>query len=195
VVTGDASGHGIGAGLLMAIVNATLKLAIELDPSPAQVARLVNRVLVRTGDHRAFMTLFYGLLDPATGHLDYVCAGHPFPLLRRSGGDVLELGTGCLPLGLRDHLRLQPGSVELCPGDLLVLFSDGIPEAAHRASGTDFGFDRLRHLVEPGGTPQQVHHRILADLDLFLRGEPRADDVSLVVVGREVELPPVPGTG
>jgi sigma-B regulation protein RsbU (phosphoserine phosphatase) len=138
------------------------------------------------------MTLFYGLLDPGTGSLEYVCAGHPFPLLRRRDGEVLEAGSPCLPLGLRDGLELSPGRLEIGHGDRLVLFSDGIPEAVHRASDTDFGFDRLRRLVELGGPPQEVHDRIMADLDRFLRGEPRADDVSLVVIGRDPELPPLP---
>ncbi|OFV83122.1 MAG: hypothetical protein A2Y78_00410, partial [Acidobacteria bacterium RBG_13_68_16] len=94
LVIGDASGHGMAAGLLMAIANAALKLAIEVDPLPERVAALLNRVLCRTGDRRAFMSLFYGLLTPSSGHLEYVCAGHPFPLLRRAAGEVEELGKG-----------------------------------------------------------------------------------------------------
>lgn len=91
---GDASGHGMAAGLLMAVANASLKTALDLDPAPGRVASLLNRTLYRTGDRRAFMTFFYGLLEPRTGVLEYVCAGHPFPLLRRQAGEVLELGEG-----------------------------------------------------------------------------------------------------
>ncbi|MGB6639620.1 MAG: SpoIIE family protein phosphatase, partial [Thermoanaerobaculia bacterium] len=69
LLIGDASGHGIAAGLLMAIANATLKTALDLDPEPRAVASLLNGALFRTGDRRAFMTLFYGLLDPESGHL------------------------------------------------------------------------------------------------------------------------------
>jgi hypothetical protein len=79
VVMGDASGHGISAGLLMAIANSALKLGFDSDPDPVSVAGLVNRALCRTGGRRAFMTLFCGVLEPETGRLRFVCAGHPTP--------------------------------------------------------------------------------------------------------------------
>jgi hypothetical protein len=185
LIAGDASGHGMAAGLLMAIANATLKLALDVDPTPENVANMLNRVLVRTGGSRAFMTLFVGILEPATGGLDFVCAGHPFPLLRRASDQIEEIGSGCLPLGIRPEVGLKPGRVELGHGDILAVYSDGVPEAVKVSTGADFGFERLRRLVELGGTPQQIHDRILHDLELFLDGEPRTDDVSLVVIGRD----------
>src|SRR5262245_45518563 len=94
---GDASGHGMAAGLVMAIANATLKTALDLDPSPERVLALLNRTLCRTGTKRTFMSVFYAVLTPETGELEYVCAGHPFPLLRRAGA-VEELGCGGFPL-------------------------------------------------------------------------------------------------
>ena len=185
LVAADASGHGIAAGLLMALASSALKLAMDVDPAPATVARLVNRSLCRSGGSRAFLTLFYGLLDPATGRLEYVCAGHPFPLLRRAGGGVEEVGAGCLPLGLRQELRPDIGEVVLQPGDTLVLYSDGLPEAVD-AHGRAFGFERLRAAVEPAGTPQVVHDRVLEALRAFTGGAPADDDRTLVVVRREV---------
>jgi len=183
LLVGDASGHGMAAALLMAISDTTLHIGLETDPSPLAVAALVNRALVRTGGTRAFMTLFYGLLDPGSGHLDYICAGHPFPLLRRADGGLLRLGTGSFPLGLRDELQLVAETVEIAAGDLLVLYTDGIPEAVDQ-SGESFGYERLQQQVEPGGTAQQVHDRLLAELTRFERQEPPLDDRSLVVVRR-----------
>jgi len=84
VVVGDASGHGIAAGLLMAIASSTIKLALDTDPAPTAVLSMVNTALYRTGDRRAFMTLFLGLLEPGTGRLEFASAGHPFPVLRRT---------------------------------------------------------------------------------------------------------------
>ncbi len=81
---GDASGHGIGAGLLMAIASVSLEAALEVDSSPQAVLSSVNRILCRTGGSRAFLSLFYGLLDPLTGQLEWANAGHPYPLLRRA---------------------------------------------------------------------------------------------------------------
>lgn len=129
------------------------------------------------------MSLFYGLLEPATGRLEHVVAGHPFPLLRRTSGEVLELGRGSLPLGLRDPLPVEAEAVSIEPGDLLVLYSDGLPEAVDGA-GQAFGFDRLRQLVAAGGSPQEVHDRILAAFDRHVAGTALKDDLTLGVVQR-----------
>ncbi|MDH3404304.1 MAG: PP2C family protein-serine/threonine phosphatase [Acidobacteriota bacterium] len=191
VVVGDASGHGIAAGLLMAIANATLKTALDLDPRPPAVIALLNRALYRTGDRRAFMTFFYGLLDPASGELDYACAGHPFPLLRRAGGGVEELGVGQLPLGMRPELDVGADRTRLHDGDLLMLFSDGLPEAVGR-NGEAFGFERLRRLLADVGSPQTIHDRVLMAFDQHRGGEPLTDDVTLLVLTRRLTPPPPP---
>lgn len=184
LLIGDASGHGIAAGLLMAIANATLKTALDLDPEPSAVAALLNGALYRTGDRRAFMTLFYGLLEPETGHLQYVCAGHPFPLLRRAGGEIEELGEGTLPLGLRKSVELSTRAVTIEPGDLLVLFTDGLPEAVNGPDGDSFGFARVRDLLAGPGPPQAIHDRILLAFDGHIGPEPLTDDLTLVVMSR-----------
>jgi len=191
LVGGDASGHGIAAGLIMVIAHSTLQLATDLDPRPEAVVPLVNKAIASAGGSRSFFTMFYGLLEPATGRLDFVCAGHPFPLWRHADGEVVELGRGGLPLGIRKSLDLTPETVTLAPGDLLLIYSDGIPESVRRASGETFGFDRLRHLVALGGTAQEAHDRVVGAFDAFLAGEPQSDDISLVVLSR-VEPPPPP---
>jgi hypothetical protein len=183
LVIGDASGHGMAAGLLMAIANAALKLAIEVDPTPERVTALLNRVLCKTGDRRAFMSLFYGLLTPSSGHLEYVCAGHPFPLLRRASGEVEELGRGGLPLGIRETVELTRAEVTLGARDLLLLYSDGLPESVNGA-GEAFGFEKLRELLRIEGEPRAIHDRVLRALDTHLAGEPLTDDVSIVVVAK-----------
>ncbi len=192
IISGDASGHGMAAGLLMAITNAALRLAIDIDSEPEKVVRLVNRLLVHTGGKRAFMTLFFAVLEPESGRFDYVCAGHPFPFLRRANGEIVELGSGALPLGLRPEIKPSPASITIEPGDLLLLYSDGLPEAVNRETDADYGFDRLRRAFAPGGVPQEVHDRILCDLGAFLRAEPPNDDISLVVMNRFATPPPPP---
>ncbi|MEM7049729.1 MAG: PP2C family protein-serine/threonine phosphatase [Acidobacteriota bacterium] len=183
LLSGDASGHGMAAGLLMAIANATIQTAVATDPEPRSVALALNRTLCCTGGQRAFMTLFYGLLDPASGRLDYVCAGHPFPLLVRPGRQVIELGKGGLPLGLRTGLEITAARADLEAGDHLVLYTDGLPEALDRR-GEAFGFERLRDLVAAGGGAQRVHDGVLVAFERHLGGADLADDVSLVVVER-----------
>jgi hypothetical protein len=184
ILMGDASGHGIAAGLLMAIANATLKTAIDVDPEPVPVATLLNSALYRTGDRRAFMTLFYGVLQPDSGRLDFVIAGHPFPIVRRAGGAVEELGSGGLPLGLRREADLHPLTVTLGPDDVLLLYTDGLPEAVDGPNGEAFGFERLKRLLTKAGSPAVLHDRILIDFDRHVAREPLADDLTLVVLAR-----------
>ncbi len=193
LVIADASGHGMAAGLLMAITNATLKLGIDLDPEPLKVVELVNRALVRTSDRRSFVTLFYGLLDPEHGTLDFVSAGHPFPMVRRAtSGEVEELGRGALPLGVRKELQLTTGSTRLLPGDLLLLYTDGLPEATVDPGQDDFGFERLRHILAASVTADQAHRGLVDAFHGYMGNEPLRDDVSLVVVQRMEPLPPLP---
>ncbi len=188
LVVGDASGHGMAAGLVMAIANATLKTALDLDPAPERVAALLNRAIWRIGTKRTFMSIFYGVLDPATGSLEYVSAGHPYPFIRREDGRIEELGSGGLPLGMRENLPLEARTVELQPGDHLVFYTDGLAEAID-TQGRSFGYDRIADILREGGTTSMVHDQILASFDQHTRDEPLRDDLTLLVMLR---LPPVP---
>jgi sigma-B regulation protein RsbU (phosphoserine phosphatase) len=189
LLVGDASGHGMAAGLVMAIANATLKTALDLDPSPERVIALLNRTLCRTGTKRTFMSVFYALLDPQTGMMEYVCAGHPFPVLRRADGTLEELGCGCLPLGMREPLELQPETVLLEPGDLVLLYTDGLAEALDSHGREAFGYPRIAALAGDGGSPRIVHDRIVKAFDRHVGDEPLKDDVTVLIAAR---LPPLP---
>lgn len=184
IVVADASGHGMAAGLLMAIADTALRVALENDPAPDAVAAVLNRALRRTGNRRSFLTLFYGRLDPATGRLDYACAGHPPPLVRRADGAIDESTAGALPLGLRETCDPARGVITLAPGDLLVLFSDGLFEAID-ASGEAFGHDRIRAELAKARGASEIRDRLLAALDRHLAGEPLPDDLTLVALARE----------
>ncbi|HYO11917.1 MAG TPA: PP2C family protein-serine/threonine phosphatase [Thermoanaerobaculia bacterium] len=186
---GDASGHGMAAGLVMAIANATLKTAMDLDPSPERVLALLNRTLCRTGTNRTFMSVFYAVLTPETGELEYVCAGHPFPLIRRADGTLEELGCGGFPLGLREPLPVARHTVTLQPGDLLLLYTDGLAEAVGATAKEAFGYERIQAVLEIGGSPQSVHDQMFRTFDRHAAGEPLRDDLTLLVIAR---LPPLP---
>ncbi|MFQ5527987.1 MAG: PP2C family protein-serine/threonine phosphatase [Thermoanaerobaculia bacterium] len=183
LVIGDASGHGIAAGLLMAIANATLKTALEVDPAPDKVAQLLNSTLFRTGDRRAFMSLFYGLLEPDSGNLDYVCAGHPFPMQRTKINEVVELGSGALPLGMRPELELEVRRTVLEPGEAILFFTDGLPEALDDQERS-FGFPRLTEMVGRVGTAAQLHDAIVRAFKSHVGNLDVGDDVTLLVVSR-----------
>src|SRR3954447_22821635 len=189
LMVADASGHGMASGLVMAIANATWRTALDLDPSPERVTALLNRTLVRTGNTRTFMSAFYGLLDPATGTMEYVCAGHPFPLLRRAGGRTEELGNGGFPLGLRDPLPISSHTVTIEPGDLLLLYTDGLPEALDAQGGAAFGYEKVQAALQIGGTPQQVHDAIRHSFDVHVGDESLRDDLTLLVIARGMPIP------
>jgi phosphoserine phosphatase RsbU/P len=184
MVVADASGHGMAAGLVMAIANATLRTALDLDPSPEPAMAMLNRTLCRTGTTRTFMSAFYGLLTPETGEMEFVCAGHPYPLLRRAGGQTEELGNGGYPLGLRDPLPMSRGTVTIEPGDQLLLYTDGLPEALDAQGKTAFGYERIQAALQLGGSPQQVHDNILHSFDTHAGDEPLRDDLTLLVIAR-----------
>jgi len=185
IVVGDASGHGMAAGLLMAIASATLKAAVDLDPTPQRVAGQLNRALHRAGGRRDFMAVFYGLLDPEPGRLDFICAGQPFPLLMRAAGGIEELGEGALPLGMREHAQPSAATVALEKGDRLILFTDGLAEAVAGPDEEAFGFDRIHQLAAAGGNAQEIHDRILAAFEEHVANLPLADDLTLVVIARD----------
>jgi sigma-B regulation protein RsbU (phosphoserine phosphatase) len=184
LMVADASGHGMAAGLVMAIANATWRTALDLDPSPERVIAMLNRTLCRTGTTRTFLSVFYGLLTPETGEMEWVCAGHPFPLLRRAGGRTEELGNGGFPLGLRDPLPISSHAVTIEPGDLLLLYTDGLPEALDARGETAFGYEKVQAALQIGGTPQQVHDAIGHSFDLHVGDEPLRDDLTLLVIAR-----------
>jgi hypothetical protein len=192
VMMGDASGHGMAAGLVMAIANASLKTALDLDPAPERVLALLNRTLCRTGTRRTFMSVFYAILTPETGELEYICAGHPFPLLRRADGTVEELGCGGYPLGLREPLDFVRRTVTLRRGDVLLLYTDGLPEAVDAQGKIAFGYERIQAALELGGSPQTVHDDILRSFDRHVGGEALRDDLTVVVIARLPSLPQPP---
>lgn len=185
IVVADASGHGMAAGLLMAVTDTSLRIAIEEDPAPAAVAGRLDRVLRRTGDRRSFVTLFYGLLDPRSGRLEAVSAGHPSPLVRRADGSLEEPAEGSLPLGIVDAPEPWTGTLDLAPGDLLVISTDGVFEAADEAGAT-FGWPGFRRAVADGDpAPAATADRVRRALKAHVRGGPLSDDFTLVAIRRD----------
>jgi sigma-B regulation protein RsbU (phosphoserine phosphatase) len=143
----DVSGKGMGAALLMASLHATLRsrdLRLPAD-LPAQL-RGVNAFLRQNTESNRYVTLFLGLYDPAASRLTYANCGHNPPLLLRRDGSAGHLQPTAPVLGLLEEWECRTVEVELGPGDVLVVFSDGITEA-FSASGEEFGESRLEAVV------------------------------------------------
>ena len=104
-------------------------------------------------------------------------------MLRRADGEILELGKGCLPLGIRFELDLEAHEAQIDPGDTLLLYTDGVVETLG-PSGETFGFKRLAAALTVGGSSRAIHDRVLREIEAFRQDEPVLDDLSLVVISR-----------
>jgi hypothetical protein len=191
VLFGDASGHGMAAGLLMAVTQSAFRTQIESDPSPGAVAFALNRVLCRTGSCRtsgphAFFAGIVMLLSP-DGGWSAVVAGHPPVLRLATDGRVAErIGTGAYPFGVRERGEWKTFEGALAPGETLLFYSDGLPEARN-ASGEEFGDARAEAVAARSfATPALLVASLSDELRRFLGAEPPEDDVSIAVIRRKI---------
>jgi len=183
----DVTGKGIGAALLVSTLHSALRLSLgPAGDGPALAGRL-NRHIHDSSASNKFITLLTAELDPASGGLAYVNAGHNPGLILRAGGgrEVVELSPGGLPLGLLPGGSYRGGAAELAPGDLLCLYTDGITECASPAD-EEFGVGRLVDcLVELREAPlEQLVERIDRRTREFADGLPQLDDQTLILLRR-----------
>jgi hypothetical protein len=130
IVVADVAGKSIPAALLTATLQASLRTLAVLPGTLPELVERVNRYSCEQSlQGRRFTTAFLAELEPATGELTYVNAGHNWPVLRRASGSIERLEAGGLPLGISAALPYQSGSVMLASGDLLLIFTDGLVEA------------------------------------------------------------------
>lgn len=182
---GDVSGKGISAALLMASLHAMLRASLRLgDERLADVVTDVNRILCEITDSAKHASLFCGIYHEPTRRLTYVNAGHP-PAILLSGGDrppVRRLKPTGMVLGLFPEATFHQAAVDLAPGDLLCIYSDGITEATNGFM-EEFGEGRLVELLRQNleGGPAELTERVLTEVAGFLEGRPSHDDLTLVL--------------
>lgn len=185
VLFGDASGHGMAAGLVMAVAHASFRTQLDIDPEPEAIILSMNRILLRVGGPRSFFAGMYILIEP-DGRFRAVVAGHP-PILRiDSRGRVTErVGEGSYPLGIRHDRRWRVLESTIGEEETLLLHSDGLPEARSEG-GADYGFDRVVQVVEWMGAarPQELVSRLLDDWKTFIGAAPPQDDLSIAAIRR-----------
>jgi sigma-B regulation protein RsbU (phosphoserine phosphatase) len=182
-VLGDAAGKGIAASLLMARFLALADALYEHCEDPADLATRLNDLLARRSRAGRFVTAFIGRLEPMTGRLRYVNAGHPSALLL-GGGAVQELESVGPPCGAYAPFVYQTCVAHVPPGGLLSAFTDGFTDAM-RGPGEFFGADRVTKLLVENAAVrplEAVSDRALAELDSYLRGGPRQDDVTMLLM-------------
>jgi sigma-B regulation protein RsbU (phosphoserine phosphatase) len=181
----DVSGKGIPAALLMANLQATVQSAAAEGQQPSQFAGRVNSAVRRNVSPERFVTLFYCLLDTYSQRLTYVNAGHNAPILLRASGQILRLESGGPVLGVFEDVEYQESTVAIEAGDRLVLFTDGISEAAND-SGEEFGEERIiTSLKKTGGLgAEEIRTAILNAVDDFSGGY-LEDDATIVALEAE----------
>jgi serine phosphatase RsbU (regulator of sigma subunit) len=181
---GDVSGKGTGAALLMGVMRTAARAHWSERPSNLAMAR-INRTVCQNIPSNKFVTFFMARLEPATGRLCYVNAGHNPPLLVRTDGSVDTLAEGGMVLGFVDSTEYGEGEEHLGEGDMLAVFSDGLTET-WSAEGEEYGERRLADLLvqERHLSTSELRAAILRDLDDFSRGARATDDRTLIIVKR-----------
>jgi serine phosphatase RsbU (regulator of sigma subunit) len=190
VVVADVAGKSIAAALLMAHARALWRAEAATGASPGQVLARVNRALCQDIHSLAFVTLFYGIIDVSEPGVRFAAAGHPPPLLchplsasQRAGHALRELNANGLPLGLAPGAEYEETWVSLLPGDLLLLYTDGVVESLN-AQRQMFGFERFQTTLAhiPADHPQNIIEEIRFTLDRFRGPVEQVDDVTMLAI-------------
>lgn len=184
LVMADVSDKGMAAALYMALTRSLIHVEAKHSSSPRKVLLRVNSVLREISHSEMFVTAFYGVFDTTQGTLRYARAGHDYPIISRPGdGECRLLKTKGTMLGIMDRIKLQEDEVQLHPGDLVVLYSDGITEA-QSPEGDFYGLDRLCETLRTsdGLTSQELLDRVFERVNNFQAGAEQHDDMTLLVL-------------
>lgn len=180
----DVAGKGLPAALLMSSVQATFRALAGRAATLAELAAETNELLHAASPSDKFVTAILIELNPATSRAKYVNAGHNECFLLRGASDEIEIlkSTG-LPLGMFPGMSYEENEIQLKPGDLLALFSDGVPEA-NSANGEEWGEANLRAILDraKADSAESVVNRIVGEIDRFADGAAQHDDITLLVL-------------
>jgi serine phosphatase RsbU (regulator of sigma subunit) len=188
IVIADVADKGAAAALFMALSSSLIRTyAAQYETQPDLVLGETNRRILADTHTDLFVTVFYAVLDPQTGTLTYGNAGHNPPYhFHHHGQAVHPLKQTGIPVGILGGSSWKTASIRLSPGDVLVLYTDGVPDAQNRQEAF-FGSDRLLACVQDSMSEpaQTIQDTILASIHEFSAGAPQFDDVALIVLRRE----------
>lgn len=192
-VMADVCGKGISAALMMASLSGDVRYCLASEPDASVAVARINDAFLRSGWDDRFATMITAVLEPQSGRVTVVNAGHMPALVLDLAGQVREVGVeeAGLPLGVDANAAYVSCTARLGPGETLILFTDGITEAMdheHRCYGTERLMRVLQAEVE---TAEDLGRRILADVDRHAAGQLRSDDICLICLRRRAEGEPV----
>lgn len=183
---GDISGKGIPAALLMANLQATLRGQTLLGKSCKDCVSFANEILYHNTASNKFATLFYGIIDSSKNELSYCNGGHNNPFFLSRDNKSTSLDKGGLIVGIMPSVPYEEDAIPFNPGDLLVIYSDGVTEAMNKTE-EEFGEERLTDLISKNRneTPENLIDIIIKSLKNFSGGQEQSDDITLVIVKRD----------
>ncbi|MDJ0521109.1 MAG: SpoIIE family protein phosphatase [Planctomycetota bacterium] len=182
-LVGDVSGKGVPGALFGARLMSDVRYQALYRDDVAETLSHVNDIVAERATRGMFVTMFYGVLDPASGELEYGNAGHLAPLIRAPDGSLTEwLEPAGVPLGILPGTRYEAGRRSLAPGETLVVLSDG-PADAVGAGGERFGDDRVHATLKASsGEPDALVSGLLQAVAEFTGNRPQADDQTLLAI-------------
>jgi sigma-B regulation protein RsbU (phosphoserine phosphatase) len=183
LVIADVSGKGVPAALLMAFLRASLRSAIHIGYAPHVSMAKVNYLLWESIERNQFVTAFYGVLDASNKTLAYTNAGHNPPLLLDKDGNTRFIERGGLPLGMFRDTRYYEYYLSIEPGQVLVLYTDGVTEAANKA-GEEYGRERLARAVLDAQnlSAREMISRLHKDVIDWTQGQGADDDITFFII-------------
>jgi serine phosphatase RsbU (regulator of sigma subunit) len=188
-VIADVTDKGIGAALFMALSSTLIRSYAARYPTlPALTMDIVNERILSDTRGSMFVTAFYGVLEPNIGRLRFVNAGHPPGLLfsTQKGKLIDQLGPTGMALGMIEKAHWRQKAIKMLPGDILLLYTDGVSEAQN-PMGQFFGDQRIVEVLRSmdGASAYHIQEKVLSELDRFVGHGSRHDDIGLIVVRRK----------
>ncbi|HKI83189.1 MAG TPA: SpoIIE family protein phosphatase, partial [Candidatus Krumholzibacteria bacterium] len=186
VALGDVTGKGTPAALAMSACMVLLDALAEILDDLEQLGDVLHRKLFDSLSAEQFVTLFAGDLDPKSGILEYLNAGHEPPLIARGDGTIDECPSAGQPMGLLPMNQVKKQQMQFEPGDLMAIFSDGIPEATRDGENL-MGLDPVTKILkEMRAAPlPEIRDAILQKVTDYLAGRHASDDITLILLRRK----------
>jgi putative ABC transport system permease protein len=193
IALADVSGKGVPAALIMSVVQASLRIISSGgDVAPPRLVALINQFVYQSTPASKYATFFYAQLDDRRRELRYVNAGHNAPYLLRAGRrstagsappEIEELSAGGTVVGMFPEMEYEEATVELCPGDILLAFTDGVPEA-HNPEDEEFGEERLQQLLRQTAhlPANEISARLSDEMKDWVRDAEQYDDLTFIVM-------------